>query len=371
MNEDRIHEAMRKQTAVAREELRSKVISQRRFGHDFSEDDHFSLDEILANLRPNNFTDSVWLDRLKKLLSTGQVDPEDFFLQSQHLVNLSHALSHSNCKVQLLAVQVTANLSPLSDKNGLQLARASGPYLVTLLSSSSVALKEAAAVALGNIALAGFRVAKVLINQECVQTLSHHVSLQQTDDKVVAALFYALYHIMHVLQEHGAMDHTLTKELVTKVKSTVSSKAPLELFWLLFVLSCDPDLHQQLASDQVLINTLLDTCTYEIFQKSDPRPLVKVVTPIVRTLANLSGGSQSEQVCLSVLRHPDITAILMALLGTNYTHLCRETLWWFANVVNNESVVVQEQLVDVDIMDKLEYHTVQAIQKLDPYAGWQ
>ena len=29
---------------------------------------------------------------------------------------------------------------------------------------------------------------------------------------------------------------------------------------------------------------------------------------------------------------------------------------------------LQEHLVELDLMDKLEYHTVQAVQKLDPYA---
>jgi|FrelakmetLWP11LW_1041352.scaffolds.fasta_scaffold597137_1 hypothetical protein len=58
----------------------------------------------------------------------------------------------------------------------------------------------------------------------------------------------------------------------------------------------------------------------------------------------------------------------MALLATNYIHVCKETLWLFGNIVNCESVVVQEQLVELDLMDKLEYHTIQAVQKLDPYA---
>ena len=57
----------------------------------------------------------------------------------------------------------------------------------------------------------------------------------------------------------------------------------------------------------------------------------------------------------------------MALLGTNYTHLCKESLWWFSNIVNSDSVLVQEELIEIYIMDKLEYHTVEAIQKMDPY----
>ncbi len=42
------------------------------------------------------------------------------------------------------------------------------------------------------------------------------------------------------------------------------------------------------------------------FQKSDPRPLVKVVTPIVRFLANLCAGPLAEAACLHVIRHPDL-----------------------------------------------------------------
>ena len=112
----------------------------------------------------------------------------------------------------------------------------------------------------------------------------------------------------------------------------------------------------------------MQVCTYEIYQKSDPRPLVKVVTPVTRLLANLCAGPHSETVILILVRHPDTVAILMALLGTNYQHLCKETLWLFANIVNSDSIAVQEEIVDLDLMDKLEYHTLQAVQKLDPYA---
>ena len=86
-------------------------------------------------------------------------------------------------------------------------------------------------------------------------------------------------------------------------------------------------------------------------------------------LANLCAGSKDgEAACLFVLRHPDVTAILMALLVTNYTHLCKETLWLFANIINSESVLVQEEIVELNMMDKLEYHTTAVVQKIDPFA---
>ena len=56
----------------------------------------------------------------------------------------------------------------------------------------------------------------------------------------------------------------------------MKTKAPLELFWVLFALSCRCDTHSVLTEESV-IHALLDICTYEIYQKSDPRPLVKVM----------------------------------------------------------------------------------------------
>lgn len=242
------------------------------------------------------------------------------------------------------------------------MARAVGPYLVTLLSSSSNALAEASGISIGNLALSGYRVAKVLVNQGCVKSLCQDLT---------SSSLYGLYHVLHahIAEENFAIDEV--DQVITECLNLLrknAQKAPVELFWLLFLLSCDPNQHLKLASEDV-IQCCLDTCTYEIFQKSDPRPLVKVVTPLVRLLANLCGGpAASEKVCLIIINHPDLTAILMALLGTNYIHLVKETLWWFSNMINSESVVVQEQFVELNIMDRLEYHTVQAVQKVDPFA---
>lgn len=260
-----------------------------------------------------------------------------------------------------MCTHVLANLSPLTEKNGLSLSRSSGPYLVTLLSSGSVALQESSCVALGNLALAGSKVVKVLVNQSAVESL---VSvLDSPVHSVQASGYYALYHILHTC---ARIDEQLLSSLMDKCRSQLTVKSPPELHWVLFVLSCNSNLHHSLAAED-LVHRTLDICTYEIFQKSDSRPLVKIVTPIVRILANLCSGPEAENSALFVLRYQDLQAILMALLGTNYAHLCKETLWLIANIVNNESVVIQEELVELDFMDRLEFHTAQAIQKLDPY----
>ena len=300
-------------------------------------------------------------------------DPNEFFVSSEisfHLQSLGNVIGDGQDSVQILAVHCTANLGPLTEKNGLQLARSVGPYLVTLLSSSSKNLLESSAIALGNLALSGFRVAKVLVNQECLSSLLKAIQTSDSE-QVSSASYYALYQILHALiaEENFAIDELYDiAQTSIRIFQEKGQKSSMELFWVLFLLSCDPNQHEALSNPSV-VERCLDTCTYEIFQKADPRPLVKIVTPLVRLLANLCGGPlASEKACLTILRHPDLTAIMMALLGTNYTHLVRESLWWFANMINNESVIVQEQFVELNLMDKLEYHTIQAVQKIDPYA---
>ena len=158
--------------------------------------------------------------RLKSTLAAGKECPEEFFLSGcgdQHLYNLVNIMSTNGHEYQLLAVEILANLSPLSEKNGLKVARSAGPYFITLLSSSSTSLKEASSVALGNLALAGFKVVKVLLHQDVIDRLNFNLSdpssshervgskpttlgdLDVTYSKVTSAALYALYHIIHTV----------------------------------------------------------------------------------------------------------------------------------------------------------------------------
>lgn len=80
------------------------------------------------------------------------------------------------------------------------------------------------------------------------------------------------------------------------VRALASKAPPVELYWVLFELSCYEENHRlgDLVSE-ASVTRALDRCTYEIFQKSDSRPLVKIVTPLVRFLSNASAGPLGEQ----------------------------------------------------------------------------
>jgi len=402
-----LQERRRKAARESRGRERHLALALRRFSssdEDLNRVSEMRMPEIIAALAKVKFNDHRLLERLKILLAGGSSgggqdgndttrgageDPEDFFTPSsagggdQNLYALVNLISGcgTSTKTQLPAVQVVANLSPLSEKSGLKLARAAGPYLVTLLSSGSHDIRSASAVALGNLALAGYKVVKVLVNQDVVERLTQSVEEQdhsssyiQGDGTSSSSPLYALYHLLHVLEARcgQVVGESVLDELTLKCLSQLEvrrKESPLELFWVLFALSCIPKQHHLVAERaDAVTQALMEVCTYEIYQKSDPRPLVKVVTPVIRFLANLCAGPDSETLTLSLVRHPDTVPILMALLGTNYHHLCKETLWLFANIVNSESIAVQEEIVELDLMDKLEYHTTMAVQKLDPYA---
>ena len=225
-------------------------------------------------------------------------------------------------------------------------------------------LAEHSCLALSNLCLTDRLSVPVLLNLDAQQNL---LNLAQTSsDSLQEAALQALYHLLRTEK----ISQDVSRQLVVasvKMLSPARDKPPIHLVWLLYLLSADQSLHNHLANTAFL-HQCLDIATYEIFQKCDSRPLVKLLTPVVRILANLSAGPDSVSVCLTLVRHQDFPAILTALLSTNYTHLCRESLWLFANIVNNENVTVQEEFVNLDLMDKLETHAVHAVSRLDPYA---
>ncbi len=379
-----VQSAARRDVRRAREESRQAGIDRIRFGDGHNNNSGAKGDvatterrrnsapikTIMAELGAAGFADHGLLSELRQRLAGGDERPEEVLGTPGALAGLVGAVLNAEKEQEgsggsrLAATQVLANLSPLQEADGVQVSRQAGPALVTLLSSGSTRLQEAAAVAIGNLAMAGPRAVKVLANQEALESLAAVLKAPESVEPVRASCLYALYHLLQSC--YSTAPRQILDDLIAVCQDQLGRRSPTELPWVLFVLSCNQDLHERLQSDK-LISAALDLLTYEIFQKSDSRPLIKTVTPVVRYLSNLCAGPQSEQVCLKILRLPDLLAILVALLGTNFAHLSKESLHWFSNIVNCESLEVQEVLVDLDFLDKMEYHTVQAIHKLDPY----
>jgi hypothetical protein len=319
-----------------------------------------------------------------KRLSTALLEP-GYCLQFQAEDGCLHGLvgliSGKDSSKQILAMYCLANLTiqdtgqqdqnlaPDSnlagrtrDSKQVQIARFSGPYLITMLSGNNSQLVELACTVLVNLTRSTDKQThKVLLNQQIFPNL---LNLAQSAPEPIQELsFQSLYHLV----TNSDLEADSLTSLSSLLTSNLSVRSPIQLLWVVFSLSANQMLHSQFSKPQML-DTLLQISTYEIFQKCDSRPLVKVLTPIIRILGNLAAGPDSVEVCLHLVKHPDFPAILTALLSTNYSSLCQETVWLLANIVNQENVLVQEEFIEQDLMDKLENVLLSAVTRLDPYS---
>jgi len=316
--------------------------------------------KTLSNLCKSGKLSIDQFRELSQALSSKPEFSEDFMNSDGCLHALVGWVCGKDPPRQLLALQCLVNLSAQGYKCPI-IAKAAGAYFITLMSGTNQTLAEFSCNAVSNLAMKDNLTVPILMNFEAVQTL---LNLAQTSSgSLQESALQGLYH----LTKTENMTYDLMRQLTSASVRMLDARPPIHLVWLLYSLSSNQTLHNFLANRNFL-HQCVDIATYEIFQKCDSRPLVKLLTPVIRILANLSAGPDSVSVCLCLVRHPDFPAILTALLSTNYLHLCKESLWLFANIVNNESVTVQEEFVNLDLMDKLETHAIHAIGRLDPYA---
>ena len=355
------NEAVRKNKRLEAQSSR-RNLSKDDFNHELSDKEF----KTLLNLCKGGKLSVAQLRQLSQSLSSSvNGDHAQLLLNSDGCLHslVGYLSSPSDPSKQVLAVQCLVNLAANGYKGPL-LAKAAGAYLVTLIAGTNRTLAEHSCLVISNLCLADKLSSPILINLDAVENL---INLATSSSGAVRdAALQALYNL--VKNERPSSE--LSRRLVTTCMSLMSPARdlpPIHLLWLLYLLSSSPTLHPHMANTTFL-HQCVDIATYEIFQKCDTRPIVKLLTPVVRILANLSAGPDSVSVCLTLLRHPDIPTILTSLLSTNYLHLCRESLWLFANIVNNENVTVQEEFVNQDLMDKLESHAVHAVGRLDPYA---
>jgi len=318
--------------------------------------------KTLANVCKSGKISVSEFRRLSRAISDQEGFADHFLAQDGCLHAITGYLTGRDAPKQVVALQCLVNLS-CSTTHCSAVAKAAGAYLVTIVSGTNQELAQFAAHCLTNLALTDRSAVAVLVAQEAVPNLLGLAlapsSSPSTQDSALAALYQ--------VTRGQALPYDTVRSLASGCLSLLSVRPPIHLLWLLYSLTASQPLHNYFASRSFL-NQCIDIATYEIFQKCDSRPLVKLLTPVVRILANLSAGPDSVTVCLCLVRHPDFPTILTALLSTNYLHLCKEALWLFANIVNNESVTVQEEFVSLDLMDRLESHAVQAVGRLDPYA---
>jgi len=317
----------------------------------------------LTQLSEDCKSGKITINQLKRLSECFKENDvcEKFLIADGCLHGLTGQVSGKQWNKQILSLYCLVNLSAAKIKSH-QIARASGPYLITHISSSNTQLIELSLTVLVNLTQSKDQDTHwVLHNQEVLPSV---LKVTESDSESIQELAYNVVYNMLTNSDVEGESLIPVTELVT---SRLDKKPAIHLLWLLYCLSSNQMLHSSLYTPQ-LINTVMQIATYEIFQKCDSRPLVKVLTPCIRALSNLCAGPQGVEVCLHLLKHPEFPPIFTAILSTNYSSICQEAVWWLGNIVNNENLQVQEEFVEMELMEKLENPAFQAIARLDPYA---
>jgi len=345
----------------SRDKRRSQAINKGRKLHkeDFSgEMKPGELDQLCQECKSGKIT----LDQLKRL-SEGFKEPDvcEKFLNSDGCLHgLIGLVSGKQWNKQILSLYCLVNLSAAKIKSH-QIARSSGPYLITHISSSNTQLIELSLTVLVNLTLSKDQDTHwILHNQEAMQCV---LKVTDSDSESIQEL---AYNVVYNMLTHSDVEGESLIPITELVISRLGKKPAIYLLWLMYCLSSNQMLHSSIYTPK-LLDTIMQIATYEIFQKCDSRPLIKVLTPCIRTLSNLCAGPCGVDVCLHLVKHQDFPPIFTAILSTNYSSICQEALWWLGNIVNNENLQVQEQFVELELMEKLENPAFQAIARLDPY----
>jgi hypothetical protein len=196
--------------------------------------------------------------------------------------------SGSDAPRQLLALQCLVNLAGRPGRHTGAIAKAAGAYLVTLVSGTNQQLAQFAAHCLGNLGLADGAAAPVLLAQDAVPNLLNLCLAPGSTPAAQDAALAALYH----LTSGQSLAYDTLRTLASGCLGLLSVRPPIHLLWLLYSLTASQPLHNHFAS-RIFLNQCLDIATYEIFQKCDSRPLVKLLTPVVRILGSLAAGPDS------------------------------------------------------------------------------
>ena len=261
-------------------------LSKDDFNHEISEKEA----KTLFNLCKSGKLSVAQLRDLSQALSSKPEFSTTFLNSDGCLHGLVGFLSGSDPSKQVVAVQCLVNLAGQGYKCPL-VAKSAGAYLVTLTAGTNQTLAEHSCLVISNLCLGDRLAVPILLGLDAVQNL---VNLAETSsDSVQEAALQALYHLVSGEQ----LSPDTARALVTSATRLLSAVPPrdlppIHLLWLLYLLSSQQPLHNFLAH-RSFIHQCLDLATYEIFQKCDSRPLVKLLTPVVRILANLAAGPDS------------------------------------------------------------------------------
>ena len=295
--EPAVKEIVQKAHSDNAEQRRSRRLEAQSSRRNMSRED-FNLEisdkeaKTLSNLcKSGKLTVSQFRD-LSRALSSKPEFSKSFLASDGCLHGLVGQLTGSDPAKQLLALQCLVNLAAQGNKSPL-VAKSAGAYLITLIAGQSESffecykyfdsgtnktLAEHSCLVISNLCLADSLAVPILLNLDAIQNLLG-LAETSTEASVTEAALQALYQLVRGEAVTGDTGRLLVTSAIKMMNSRSSRDLPpIHLLWLLYILSSSHQSLHDFLANQTFLHQCVDIVTYEIFQKCDSRPLVKLLT---------------------------------------------------------------------------------------------
>ncbi|RCH91617.1 hypothetical protein CU098_008839 [Rhizopus stolonifer] len=272
----------------------------------------------------------------------------DYITQGDCIETLSRMLTGSDLEEQIEAAQTISNIAAGPYDLWIK-STSTVPYLINLLSSENMNLREIAAGALGNMAAEDLgdmddqddKVRSTIREHGAIKPLVH--MLDSNDVRLIQSACFALANLARG-QEAQLKDFFQTGISAKLLKHLTNNDTATEICWVISYLTAISDKFR----DEIMTMGFAEPLVIELASLSEQGP---VVLPVLRTLGNLVASEDY----LKVLKEQKAFLPTVAkLIHSDQSRVVKkEALWVLSNITSSQDPEIIQQLEELHVINHL------------------
>ncbi|KAG1111828.1 hypothetical protein G6F42_014914 [Rhizopus arrhizus] len=270
-----------------------------------------------------------------------------YITEGNCIETLAQMISGSNSDEQIEAAQTISNIA--AGPYDLWIKSVSTvPYLISLLDSDNMNLREIAAGALGNMAAEDLgdmndeddKVRATIRDNGAIKPLVR--MLDSSDVHLVQSACFALANLAR--GQEGQLKEFFTAGLTDKLlKNLGNADAATEVCWVISYLTAGSEKFRE----EVMEKGFADPLVKELANLAEQGP---VVLPVLRTLGNLVG---SEDYLKMLAEKEAFLPKVVSLIKSDQRVVKKEALWVLSNITSSQDPEIIQKLEELDVIKHL------------------
>ncbi|CEP10345.1 hypothetical protein [Parasitella parasitica] len=271
-----------------------------------------------------------------------------YITEGNCIESLAQMISGPNSDEQVEAAQTLSNIAAGSYDLWIK-SVSTAPFLISLLDSDNMNLREIAAGALGNMAAEDLgdmndeddKVRATIRDNGAIKPLVR--MLDSSDVRLIQSACFALANLAR--GEEGQLKEFFSVDLIDKLlKNLENEDAATEVCWVISYLTAGSAKFRE----EVMQKGFADPLVKDLAKLAEQGP---VVLPVLRTLGNLVGSDDY----LKVLAEKDaFLPTVVNLIKSNQSRVVKkEALWVLSNITSSQDPDIIKKLEDLDVIQHL------------------